>query len=79
MIILVGNEKGGVGKTTLATNLAVAAQMDNKDVLLIDTDQQMSSTYWAKVREENTDLKDITCVYRKGDDNTLLDLKKDTT
>ncbi len=44
MIITVGNTKGGVGKTTIAVNLAVEAVKDGKTVLLIDTDPQGSST-----------------------------------
>lgn len=42
--------KGGVGKTTLAVHLAVAAQQDGLRVLLLDLDQQGSSAQWAKDR-----------------------------
>src|SRR5476651_1641091 len=40
MIITVGNTKGGVGKTTLAVNIAVARALAGRDVWLIDADRQ---------------------------------------
>ena len=52
MIIVIGNEKGGVGKTTLATNLAVIAAGEGRDVLLVDTDIQGSAQAWATCRDE---------------------------
>lgn len=46
MIISVLNEKGGVGKTTLATNLAKAFKDSGKSVLLVDSDPQGSARDW---------------------------------
>ena len=46
MIISVLNEKGGVGKTTLATNLARAFHLRDKKVLLVDSDPQGSARDW---------------------------------
>lgn len=40
MILTVGNVKGGVGKTTLAINLAIALTRSGRDALLIDGDEQ---------------------------------------
>lgn len=40
MILTVGNTKGGVGKTTLALNIAIARALAGKNVWLIDADIQ---------------------------------------
>ena len=40
MIITVGNTKGGVGKTTLAVQLAIYRALAGRDVWLIDGDRQ---------------------------------------
>jgi len=40
MILTVGNTKGGVGKTTLALNIAIARAIAGRDVWLIDGDRQ---------------------------------------
>lgn len=42
--------KGGVGKTTLAVHLAVAAQRDGCRVLILDLDEQGSSVQWGRDR-----------------------------
>ena len=61
MILVVASEKGGTGKTTIATNLAVMRLLNNKKVLLVDSDPQQSSLDFAKVRGmENIDPS-ITC------------------
>lgn len=52
MIILVGGEKGGPGKTTIATNLAAMRTRKSKDLLLIDTDKQPTASYWCSLRED---------------------------
>jgi len=64
MIITVGNTKGGVGKTTIAVNLAVEAAKDGKNVLLIDTDPQGSSTAFRAEREKD-DIKAVALVSDK--------------
>jgi len=37
-IITIGGEKGGVGKSTVATNVSVVLAQAGKDVLLVNTD-----------------------------------------
>ena len=78
MILLIGGEKGGTGKTTIATNLAAMAKLNNKDVLLIDTDKQGSASSWVATRQYHKTHPDIPSVQKFG--NTLhtqvIDLSK---
>jgi chromosome partitioning protein len=64
MIITVGNTKGGVGKTTIAVNLAVEAAREGKKVLLVDTDPQGSSISFRAEREKD-DIRAIALVSDK--------------
>ncbi|CAI8982490.1 AAA family ATPase [Methylocaldum szegediense] len=79
MIILIGGEKGGTGKTTLATNLAAKRALAGRDVLLIDTDQQGSANYWAQSRDESeAKPRRVACVQKfgKGLQSEVQDLAK---
>ncbi|MCC6135194.1 MAG: AAA family ATPase [Gammaproteobacteria bacterium] len=53
-ILAVLNEKGGVGKTTMATNLARGLQLAGQSAIIIDSDPQGSARDWyAAAREDN--------------------------
>jgi len=63
-IIVFGGEKGGTGKTTLATNIAAMLATNGKDVLLLDTDKQGTASFWATVREEDGVEPRVACVQK---------------
>ncbi|MCB1771312.1 MAG: AAA family ATPase [Candidatus Competibacteraceae bacterium] len=65
-IILIGGEKGGTGKTTLAVNLAALRARKGRDVLVIDTDIQASASYWAQMRDEAKVKPRVACIQKFG-------------
>ena len=52
MVFTVGGIKGGTGKTTISTNLAVWLSQRGADVLLVDADEQESASDFTAWREE---------------------------
>lgn len=52
-VIVFGHEKGGVGKSTLATSFARRAIQEDLRVVVVDTDPQSSSFLWHKIRSQN--------------------------
>ncbi|MFN7094280.1 MAG: AAA family ATPase [Burkholderiales bacterium] len=76
-IVVIGGEKGGTGKTTIATNLAAARAIDKHDTLLVDTDPQSSGSSWNCIRDANKMKPRISCIQKFGEGITdeLLDLR----
>lgn len=63
MILVCGGIKGGSGKTTIATNLAVMRSLSGADVLLVDADEQESATIFTTIRKtEHSTLPQYTSV-----------------
>lgn len=64
--VLVINGKGGCGKTTIATNLAVAFASAGHVVALMDNDPQASSTYWAEQRDPALPAIHLIAAHRRS-------------
>ena len=77
MIILVGGEKGGTGKSTIATTIASMRASRRHDVLLVDADPQGSATNWAAARDDQ-EVSALTCISKQGASfrKDVLDLSK---
>jgi chromosome partitioning protein len=59
LTIAVLNQKGGVGKTTLAMNLAAAAHLCGRRTLVLDLDTQGSALDWSTARTAGSRLDGI--------------------
>jgi chromosome partitioning protein len=67
MIAVVGGTKGGTGKSTVATNLAVMRSAAGRDVLLVDADVQETSTLFTNMRNQTCrEGAGYTCVALTG-------------
>ncbi|ACA86053.1 AAA family ATPase [Shewanella woodyi] len=67
MIILVGGEKGGAGKSCLAQNVAVhITRKFQANVLMVDCDPQRTTSDWIQARNEDPELPTINCIQLYG-------------
>src|SRR5579875_547032 len=66
MIVTIGNTKGGVGKTTLAVNIAIARTAQGRDVLLIDGDEQKTASTFTELRSSELGKAGYTAVSLTG-------------
>lgn len=75
MIILIGSQKGGCGKSTLAVNLVVELLLNGHGVVLVDADRQATAANWCHDRHDQQDLLRAPCIQEYGNiSRTLLDL-----
>ena len=75
MIVLIGSQKGGCGKSTIAVNVAAELARQGHDVVLVDSDRQSTAANWALDREDHVDLPRVHCVQRyENISSTLIDL-----
>ncbi len=67
MIVVVGGIKGGSGKTTVATNLAILCAGVGRDILLVDSDDQETTSDFTILRNEQRDgSAGYTCIKLTG-------------
>lgn len=80
-VILLGHQKGGVGKSNTAANLAVAISKERfngetDDILLIDADPQATLYRWAQRREELDKMNAFPCIRLDG--NVTKQIKRES-
>lgn len=75
MIVLIGSQKGGCGKSTIAVNLVTELALGGHDVVLVDADRQATAANWSHDRHAQEALFRIPCVQHYGNISpTLLNL-----
>lgn len=75
MIVLIGSQKGGCGKSTTAVNICAQLARAGHDVVLVDADRQCTSANWAMDRTANETLPVVHCIQKyENIRDTLMDL-----
>ena len=79
MIFTIGNTKGGVGKSTLAVNLAITMATRGRSVWLVDGDRQGTSSMAMGIRAGSGKLPLIHCSHLPDGDELHAALESDST
>lgn len=78
MIVLIGSQKGGCGKSTIAVNVCAQFAVNSVKVMLVDADRQGTSSNWSSDRSSDLGSSVVHCIRKYGNiSSTLLDLKAD--
>lgn len=83
MILTIGGKKGGTGKSTVATNLAVWLAQGGYKFLLLDADRTKTSNSWTgrrnDLRAKDSTIPRVVCADKLGRDiaQTAIDFEQD--
>jgi chromosome partitioning protein len=75
-VLAVVSEKGGAGKTTVTTNVAVAGHLAGLDVAIIDLDPQTSAADWS---DDRGSLPEAVAIPPNRLEKLLSDLRNNDT
>ena len=76
MVIASMSYKGGVGKTTIAQNVAVVLAQKGHKVCIVDADESQVSVRWSEIRQRKNIEPEITVVGESNKDNVIDRIKE---